>query len=220
MLPNIARNKEEALRASLKALDQIFQNFSWHTKNGRSVRNPEFEGKFPFIPHSVYRTMDILLYLENNWNAIQEKYSKQYGFTPRFSEYSQLSFLDAGCGVGNILIYAYSLGMFSKIMGLELDAQTYEYAKILVNGGDTNHYAWVLQQDILTFDKYGDFDVIYYYCPFSDVEKESEFESLVEEQAKVGAIIIPELKRSREFLSSKKFEFVTAQDDIILKVKE
>ena len=94
-------------------------------------------------------------------------------------------FLDIGCGTGLTLHIARALGF--DAYGLETDPAT---LKLLdATHGRTKN---VLVEDVLSFDKYGDFDVLFMYRPFRDEQAQRELEILVMAGMKQHAILIPQ----------------------------
>lgn len=93
-----------------------------------------------------------------------------------------LSFLDIGCGIGNILLLAEL--MECTVCGIEKDEASYSIAKNLV--GEES----VTREDIWQFERWADFDIVYYFRPFSEKNKQLKFEKLVEDKMQVGAILI------------------------------
>jgi SAM-dependent methyltransferase len=117
-------------------------------------------------------------------------------------------FLDAGCGAGNILLFAKSVGLARYYHGLEYFDDTYKKARDFL-GLDSKKPVpdvKIFQQDILTFKNYGDYDIIYFYCPFSYGRLEVKFEELVEDQMKLGAVLIANLKRGSAIYKDERFE--------------
>jgi len=86
-------------------------------------------------------------------------------------------FLDVGCGLGNKVWIAQSLGF--DAYGLEINAKYAEIASECV-GADR-----IFCHDGITFQGYEDYDVIYFYNPMPT----DELESAILERAKKGAII-------------------------------
>lgn len=135
--------------------------------DGHSVIQDK-HSSYPFIPKSVHVVLPQLIYA---YDYLRKKYDRH-----------NFSFLDAGCGFGNIMMLAGGIGF--DVCGLEFDPVTIEFAASI-----NPYWKEIRQQDILTYNGYGKFDVIYYYCPFC-CRKETEFEKRVENQMKVGAILI------------------------------
>ena len=96
-----------------------------------------------------------------------------------------LKFLDCGCGIGNIMILAYAAGGFSKTDGVEYDLSTWRVAKDLAPP-----YSKVFRGDLINFEHYADYDVIYFYEPISDPRKRNIFLKKVINDVKIGAVII------------------------------
>lgn len=163
--------------------------------NGCSVIQDK-NGSYPFIPRSVHAVLPRLIYA---YDYLRKKYAS-----------CDFSFLDAGCGFGNIMMLAKGVGF--DVHGLEFDPVTIEFAK------DVNPY-WmnIRRQDILAYNGYKKFDVIYYYCPF-DCRKEVDFERRVENQMKVGALLVASPSHHSRMAKDKRFRSLF-HGDIYEKVK-
>lgn len=106
------------------------------------------------------------------------------------------SFVDAGCGVGHKVFLAEILG-FSKVVGIDIEPEYLSAAKRTIKQFCENKYdeerisktIKFIKQDILETN-YSNFDVIYFYVPFRNHDKEVEFEKRIIETAKSGAIIV------------------------------
>lgn len=114
----------------------------------------------------------------------------------RFAE-GKTTFLDIGCGIGNILLVAEQFGF--DVYGIEKDPFSFQIAAELIGPEK------VTQADIWTWDQYGHFDVIYYFRPFSDREPQSRFEKLVEEQMREGAVLVANHKNSNAIDQDRRF---------------
>jgi SAM-dependent methyltransferase len=90
---------------------------------------------------------------------------------------TSLRFLDVGCGLGNKVWIAQTLGF--EAYGLEINPK---YAEIAGECVGTNR---ILCHDGVTFPDYGDYDVIYFYNPMPS----SELEAAILANARKGAII-------------------------------
>jgi hypothetical protein len=64
----------------------------------------------------------------------------------------------------------------------------------------------ISQDDIWTYDRYNAYDVIYYFRPFSDREPQLRFEKLIEDNLKVGGILIANHKNSDGISADSRFE--------------
>ncbi|WP_136809731.1 class I SAM-dependent methyltransferase [Desulfosediminicola flagellatus] len=110
---------------------------------------------------------------------------------------SEISFIDIGCGIGNILLLAEL--MECKVSGIEKDSASYDIAKQLVGE------ECVSQDDIWDFNELGNFDIVYYFRPFSKKELQLTFEKHVENSLKPGAILIANRKMGEDIDHDKRF---------------
>lgn len=101
-----------------------------------------------------------------------------------------VSFIDVGCGIGNILLMAEVMDF--TVFGIEKDEYPYKIARKLM--GEES----VAQDDIWAFKRFNDFDVIYYFRPFSEKMQQVAFEHMIEEQLKPGGILIANRKMDME----------------------
>lgn len=102
-------------------------------------------------------------------------------------------FIDVGCGIGSKLILAASCGAHygvsgHSIYGIEKDPRYLVVAKKLLAEAHVSG-ATLIKNDFfnLTFE---DFDIVYFYGPLMDHEKEVKLEKLIVETIKPGAYII------------------------------
>ena len=130
--------------------------------------------RFPFIPADSNRVLHLL-------NEAVKYYGKK-GISTKF-----LKFLDAGCGIGNVLAIANLMGF--QAYGVEIDDKSIRVAEKLVTN-PYEIYFKIIKRDILTFKNYSHYDVIYFYYPLCDSKKQKEFETKLTNDMKVGAIII------------------------------
>lgn len=110
---------------------------------------------------------------------------------------SATSFIDIGCGIGNILLLAELMDF--KVFGIEKDSASFDIAKKLVGSDDVG------QQDIWTFTELNRFDVVYYFRPFSKKDIQLKFEQHVEDQLKPGAILIANRKMGNSIDTDPRF---------------
>ena len=107
------------------------------------------------------------------------------------------AFLDIGCGTGNILVIAEQFGF--EVYGFEKDDHPVQVARRFI-GAER-----VTQEDIWRFADYDRFDVVYYFCPFSDGATQQRFEVMVEARMRPGAILIANQKRSSAIADNQAF---------------
>lgn len=178
---------------------ELFHNIVCNLTTERSYDGPEHkEGSYPFIPMDPHRVIQEFVLLREqlksikNWSGHKVKKSK---------------FLDAGCGVGNVMLIAKAANLCKQVHGIEYFDETYERARLLLGLVDHEKFnTFIHKDDILKFENYNRFDVIYYYCPFSDHRLEAMFEERVEDSMKIGAILLPHLKRSTAIQDDSRFE--------------
>jgi len=97
------------------------------------------------------------------------------------------SFLDVGCGVGLKLLQAAEF--FDVVHGFDFDPERAAVAHRLVARAQRPQDRGFCA-DALTFDGYGDHDVIYAYKPLSDPDLLQQMERRIVAQAKPGALLI------------------------------
>lgn len=98
-----------------------------------------------------------------------------------------MRFLDVGCGGGLKVLSA--LRYFQEADGLDFQQSYIDIAQEMLGRANTG-VANAFQADALTFDDYGDYDVIYFFRPIRDQDKIVEMERRVVDQAKKGALLI------------------------------
>lgn len=106
--------------------------------------------------------------------------------------------LDVGCGIGNVLLVAEQFGF--EVYGIEKDEYPFQVAARLI--GEER----IAQADIWTYEGYGEYEVIYYYRPFSGREQQLRFERLIEDRMKTGGILIANHKNSEAIGQDSRFE--------------
>lgn len=95
-------------------------------------------------------------------------------------------FIDVGCGGGVKVIAA--TAFVDEGVGLEYDPGYAAAAKRLCDAAPANVSA--IEGDALTFDDYGQFDIIYAYQPLADMKLLAEMEDRIAAQARPGTIVI------------------------------
>lgn len=133
------------------------------------------DGHYRFIPKGVGDSMRILTH---SYSHIM---SGDRGFA-----YRKPMFLDCGCGVGNIALLAHFIGF--DAYGIEYDKATLKRGKKLFEQFGI-HPAKLFQGDILEYEGYHKYDLLYGFCPMIDPTKEHDFELKVMLEMKKGALI-------------------------------
>ena len=156
------------------------------TKNQTITHECAEVGSYPFIPIA-------LPYIIRNFIAIRKWVKKQNRYYIKATEYNKKSsFLDAGSGIGNVLMVAKAAKLAKHFTGIEFNKPTHKLAKKFINNKDKDFS--LLLDDVLTYNNYSAFDIIYYYSPLNVGILEIHLEELIEDEASVGTIIIPKMK--------------------------
>jgi hypothetical protein len=149
------------------------------TKDGYTRQTNKEKGYWKYIPESDSRAYEAIL-IAIDYLKTKEKKDKR-----------DLKFIDCGCGIGNILTIA-RYAQIGKIAGIEYDEKTYNIVKwlpkIWKSWSGCSVKVW--RGDILKYENYGQYDIIYYYCPISKGDLQRKFEQRVADRAKKGAVII------------------------------
>jgi SAM-dependent methyltransferase len=135
-----------------------------------------------------------------------------------------ISFLDVGCGTGNILIQAKTLFPFlnkSKfykyitVTGIEHDERLGKLAQ------DARLNTYIM--DALKFKYYKNYNIIHYYRPIKDRIMMSELEKKIENEAIVGTVIIARMKMDYDIVKDRRFKEIRTKYNnarIYIKTKE
>jgi len=154
-------------------------------------------GKWHFVPQDAERAFGVL---SGIYNVLKEEGAFDFPT-------STPTFIDAGCGIGNIVMIARCIGY--RAYGIELNDKYVDMAEeILTSQIATYDHYNVKKGDILKEGDWGKYNVIYYFQPIKDQQLEIEFEKKVEEMAKPGAFIVAGMKRDHSFRKSDKFSKV------------
>lgn len=162
------------------------------------------KGYYPFIPNSLNHAMELLKSAKKISNKAQEHGA---GWSPYF--------LDAGCGIGNIMCLASELGYITH--GVERCRKNVNVAKQAVNARSVDPGpkfvmgSKVFCGDLFNFKHYHRYDVIYYYCPISDYKVEMKFEQLVEDKMKKGAVLVACNKQDHRIRKDKRFKQIDGE---------
>ena len=177
-----------AIRNSLqRALNSVLEAGS---KSERLI--PEYHD---FIPYNPDRVRDELSFTAETCHSMPD--------LPR-------RFLDVGCGPGNVMLVAGSFGFLP--FGIEYNPALVKRAPYPQHErySPVEKVAGIYQQDAFKFRNYGDFDVVYLYCPIANSSLEARLEQLIESQLKEGAIYIVNLKQDRSIMKNPDFEYIGA----------
>lgn len=96
-------------------------------------------------------------------------------------------FLDVGCGGGLKLLSARAY--FERVSGLEYDPGYVAQAQNLIDRSKTGG-CHVIHADGLTYEDYGQYDVIYFYRPMRDLDMLRALETQITGTARPGTLIV------------------------------
>lgn len=127
------------------------------------------KGHYHFIARDVESILRIIIGTKNYFFPSQHK----------------VKFLDCGAGIGNVVMMAELAGF--DAYGIEYDNKTIERGREFLKMFRVNPDK-LIQGDLLKYKDFGEYDVLYGYCPLSDGKLEREFEMRMFIQMKIGAV--------------------------------
>lgn len=154
----------EQLLIKLNVFDIAFHNFEAVQMEHEETKENIKDGRFSFVPFPCGFFVDLLLDI---FFLLGQDRSKK--------------FLDVGCGLGSKVMLASVL----------FDAYGIEYDERQVSIANNLNIKRVGKADGMTFDKYDEFDVIYYFRPIHDKEQYKLFETNIHQKMKPGALVVP-----------------------------
>ena len=145
------------------------------------------EGAYGYIPIDITEFLDSLMTLDG---VLKNDADYRHSDLP----YRPCAFLEVGCGTGrNLYLLKHAKEFrFNKIVGFDIGQDYISYGQRLYGLGND-----IFVDDCMTFD-YGGFDVVFFYRPFHDAEKEAAFESRLIETMKRGAFVVGHINESLE----------------------
>ena len=133
--------------------------------------------EYPFVAMDTRQVFDQIQFVSQYlWELEEGGVSRSY------------SFIDIGCGIGNVLLFAEQFGF--DVHGIEKDPNPCQVA-VRLFGKER-----ILAEDVFSFQRYGHFDVVYYFRPLADKEQQIRFEQLVEQGMRPGALLVANGKYS------------------------
>ncbi len=169
MKPHSLNDREEELDVFFGIINRFIGYFTrdsiHHTANDTTT-------EYPFVPMDTRQAYDQIKIAQGLVSAPQS------------------TFIDVGCGIGNVLLMAELMDF--QVYGIEKDEYPFKIARKLMGK------ELVSSADIWQFDRFDQFDVIYYFRPFSEKTLQYKFEKLMEEQLKPGGILIANRKMNMD----------------------
>jgi hypothetical protein len=114
------------------------------------------------------------------------------------------TFLECGSGFGFVGALAKAVGF--TVTCVEVVPRYVELSRQLFPS------VRVEETDLLTFDRFGAFDVVYYHGPFADDATQARFEHRIEEALRPGGIVLANRKISDDWRSSGAFDLLYGDD--------
>jgi SAM-dependent methyltransferase len=190
--------------AQSDVLRGAFDRIIYYQQHGNYEQRNINKGMYPFIPMCTDRLSKDFISLKN---AITTN-----PLWSGFLSSSTTKFLDAGCGCGNVLLIARAASLTDKYNGIEFDKDNVEKANRMFVNNKENTFK-IINGDILQFDKYHEYDIIYFYRPFSNSKSQILFERKVRDEMKVGAILLPYYLEDVTINIDKRFKklFITSE---------
>lgn len=142
-------------------------------------------GEYPYIAYNNERFFSLLMLAWGVYCALHPS-TRRAVTNPTGTK---VKFIDVGCGIGSkVLLAQEALGWSCQAWGLEKSPGYIETAKKLLGGGDR-----LIQADALHYDGYGQFDLVYFYKPIADDERQQELEERIISQVRSRTVIVSPL---------------------------
>lgn len=191
----IAPPPEQARNTCAPDVDHLFNVINrfvgFFTRESNRKTQNDIASEYPFVAMDTRQIYLQLCFAKEHLGISEAEQAPHYRF------------LDVGCGIGNIMLFAEQLGF--AVYGIEKDPYPYSIAARLF--GEEK----VGQHDIWAYDQYALFDVIYYFRPFSDHEPQKRFERMIEERMRPGALLIANHKNSDDIDRDPRFARLSAE---------
>ena len=152
----------------------------WLQENFKRLESPEelgrreAVGEWPYVPYSISSFMEALGEARRAFLSIHGKAAE--------------SFLEVGCGYGWLTSYAQSTMLSWRragmVHGLEIHPPYVEFARTICVPDS------IIQADALAFKRYRDYDLIFFYMPFREPQKQKQLVERIMAQAK-GLVFFP-----------------------------
>jgi SAM-dependent methyltransferase len=182
---------------------------------GKTRHIEKSQGSYHFINNNTYSVIKRFIRLKN-YLFEERRWSGHDTYPSRF--------LDVGCGIGNILLFAKHAYLCNEYLGLEYFDKTIKLGRKWLKEHGANKRTHVnkikmLKRDIMTYKSYGLADIIYYYCPFENHKMQKVLELRIEEQMKKGAILVPYLKQCWDLDKDDRFEVIRLDTNAPIYIK-
>lgn len=170
MNPHSLNEREEELDVFFGTINRFIGYF---TRDSQRLSGNDTSQEYPFVAMDTRQAYEQL-------KLAKDFLRQEKRFRPG------MSFIDIGCGIGNVMLMAELMDF--AVFGIEKDQVPFDIAQKLLGE------ELVAQEDIWQFNRFAEFDLIYYFRPFSDKTLQERFEKLVEDELKPGGILIANRK--------------------------
>jgi SAM-dependent methyltransferase len=205
------------INRSSAIIDSIFINMKRNLEDRVQLRLHRANGSYNFVPIRFDHIYSIFSELHEVLSKRQSK-----GYDPRcpltgYYGGKKAKFLDAGCGIGNVLLVAAHFGLGNQFVGLEYYDKVADAAEMFLGLKNKKRRPGsifgIRRHDITKYRHYGQYDFIYYFHPLSNYDKEVAFERRVEDQMKVGAILIAMMKGDNRIGKDDRFKRIPIHNE-------
>ena len=183
--PHSVNEREEELDVFFGAINRFIGYF---TRDSQRLSANDTSKEYPFVAMDTRQAYEQL--------KLARDYLRQ---TDQFRP--GLKFIDIGCGIGNVMLLAELMDF--AVYGIEKDEVPFQTAVKLMGE------ELVAQDDIWQFERFGDFDLIYYFRPFAAKELQLRFEKMVEDALRPGGILIANRKMDNGIDDDPRFRRLT-----------
>jgi 2-polyprenyl-3-methyl-5-hydroxy-6-metoxy-1,4-benzoquinol methylase len=192
----MSEEKDEAIAALTSVLDRIQEHYREEKSDGLAP----LAGRPASWGFVHWSTKDVLEQLQLA--------------RAQFTGLRSPTLLECGAGFGFVATLARELGF--AVTGLEIDPRYLEGAAKLFP------LTRVVEQDLLTYEDWGAWDVIYYYAPFHDEHAAvaETFEHAVEDGIRPGGIIIANHKFSARWRDDPRFEELRSEAEVAYVIRK
>lgn len=196
--------KQKALAGHTLSLINAFDHYFKEEGEKEHKKDGNEKKYYRYIPLNRLKLWNMLYTLKNKLIEEEEWNNKH------------VKLLDVGCGIGTTLMLAGRL--YYKPYGIEINKTLVDAGRRLSNhfyeeaSISLNQQPRISHHDALRYDRYKEFDVIYYYCPIEDSKLQQKLELRIESKMKKGAYLIPQLKQDEGIKKNKKFIQVDVKD--------
>jgi SAM-dependent methyltransferase len=122
------------------------------------------------------------------------------------------TFLECGSGFGFVAALARELGF--RVTGVEVTPGYVAISRGLFPSVP------IEEADLMTSDRFGDFDVAYYFGPFADDEVQARFERRLEQDLRPGGIILANRKVTHDWKNGETFELLSTDGSLFWAIQK